>query len=216
MKKFLFNLIVNFSKFYVFRQEKGKKANTLSPDDYFNLMVIDVDDEMNYRMINTQSMVSGEQIIKTEIGKKMKEYIDNNDLGTKANEKVIMRKFNALYTAFITYFEKLKDFQKVALVAYFRKKTNFYKYTLHVLKFIQEEKYPKVGVDVKLGVENLWFFLTPYIREWCKVHYISKEMIRIPSEVEQYIRRRYGKDYKILKHSPFQLCYSLREELDFK
>jgi hypothetical protein len=76
----------------------------LSSDDYFNLMVIDVDDEMNYRMINTQSMVSGEQIIKTEIGKKMKEYIDNNDLGTKANEKVILRKFNAIYTAFIPYF----------------------------------------------------------------------------------------------------------------
>jgi hypothetical protein len=104
MKKFLFNLIVNFSKFYVFRQEKGKKANTLSPDDYFNLMVIDVDDEMNYRMINTQSIVSGEQIIKTEIGKKMKEYINKNEFATDAIEKVILRKFNAIYTAFIPYF----------------------------------------------------------------------------------------------------------------
>jgi hypothetical protein len=188
----------------------------LSSDDYFNLMVVDVDDEMNYKMINTQGIVSNQQILSDETGQKMKKYIKNNNLNTYSSLKVILRKFNAIYTAFIPYFEKLKDFPLVALVAYFRKRTNFFKYALHVLKFIKEEKYPEVGVDVKLGVENLWFFLTPYIREWCKVHYISKDMIKIPSEVEQYIRRRYDKDYKILKHSPFQLCYSFREELDFK
>jgi hypothetical protein len=154
-----------FTEFYGFRPEKEKKANTLSSNNYFNLMVVDVDDELNYRMINTQSTISNEQILSTKIGQKMKEYINNNEFATDASEKVILRKFNALYTAFITYFEKLKDFPKVALVAYFRKKTNFFKYAVHVLKFIQEEKYPEVGVYVKLGVENLWFFLTPYIRE---------------------------------------------------
>jgi hypothetical protein len=152
-------------KLYGFRQEKDKKASALSSDDYFNLMVIDVDDEMTFRMINTQSTVSGEQIFKTEIGKKMQEYINYNEFITNANEKVIVRKFNAIYTEFIQCFKKLIDFPEVALVAYFRKRNNFFKYTLHVLKFIQQEMFPEVGVDVKLGVENLWFFLTPYIRD---------------------------------------------------
>jgi hypothetical protein len=102
-------------------------------------------------------------------------------------------------------FKRINDFPKVALVAFFRKQKNFYKYAHQVLKFIQEEMFPEVGVDVKLGVENLWFFLTPYIREWCKVHYISKEMIRIPSDVDEYICRAYGKESKVLKHPPFQL-----------
>jgi hypothetical protein len=128
-------------------------------------MVIDVDDEMTFRMINTQSTVSGEMILNTEIGQKMQEYIKNNNLYTDSSLKVILRKFNAIYTEIIPYFKKLNDFPEVALVAYFRKRTNFFKYALHVLKFIQKEQYPKVGVDVKLGVENLWFFLTPYIRE---------------------------------------------------
>jgi hypothetical protein len=86
------------------RNEKGKKANTLSSDDYFNLMVIDVDDEMTFRMIYTQSTVLGEQILNTEIGKKMQEYINNNNFATDASEKVILRKFNAIYTEFIPYF----------------------------------------------------------------------------------------------------------------
>jgi hypothetical protein len=128
-------------------------------------MVIDVDDEMTFRMIDAQCTVSREMILKTEIGKKMQEYINNNNFATAASEKVILRKFNAIYTAFIPYFKKLIDFPQVALVAYFRKQNNFYKYALHVLKFIQEEMFPEVGVDVKLGVENLWFFLTPFIRE---------------------------------------------------
>jgi hypothetical protein len=128
-------------------------------------MVIDVDDEMYYRMINTESTVSGEQILSTEIGKKMSEYITSGLFRTSSCEKVILRKFNAIYRAFIPYFERLKDFPEVVLVAYFKKRTKFYKYTLQILKLIQEKKYPKVGVDVKLGVENLWFFLTPYIRD---------------------------------------------------
>jgi hypothetical protein len=156
---------VNFSEFYGFRQEKRKKANTLSSDNYFNLMVIDVDDEMNYRMINTQATISKEKILKTEFGKKMIEYINEGISKTNSSEKVILRKYNAIYTAFIPYFKKLIDFPNVVLVAYFKKRNYFYKYTLKVLEFIQEEMFPGVGVDVKLGVENLWFFLTPYIRD---------------------------------------------------
>jgi hypothetical protein len=67
-------------------------------------MVIDVDEEMTFRMINKQNTVSGEQILSTEIGKKMKEYINDNAFATAANEKIILRKFNALYTEFIPYF----------------------------------------------------------------------------------------------------------------
>jgi hypothetical protein len=137
----------------------------LSSDNYFNLMVIDVDDEMTFRMINTQSTVSGEMILNTEIGKKMKEYINDNAFATDANFKTILRKFNAIYSEFIQCFKKLIDFPEVALVVYFRRRNYFFKYALHVLKFIQQEMFPEVGVDVKLGVENLWFFLTPYIRE---------------------------------------------------
>jgi hypothetical protein len=180
-------------------------------------MVIDVDDEMTFRMINTQSTVSGEQILNTEIGKKMKEYINGNEFATDTNEKVILRKFNAIYAEFIQCFKKLIDFPEVALVAYFRKRNNFFKYTLHVLEFIQKEMFPEVGVAVKLGVENLWFFLTPYIREWCKVNYFSKEMIMIPSEVEEYISESYkGRESKGLKHPPFRLDRSFRDELDLK
>jgi hypothetical protein len=113
-------------------------------------------------------------------------------------------------------FKKLIDFPKVAFVAYFKKRNNFYKYALHVLRFIQQKMFPEVGVKVKLGVENLWFFLTPYIREICKVHYISKNMIMIPSDVEEYIKVVFGKESRLLTYSPFKLCYSFREEIDFK
>jgi hypothetical protein len=76
----------------------------LSSDNYFNLMVVDVDDEMNYKMINTQGIVSNQQILSDETGQKMKKYIKNNNLNTYSSLKVILRKFNAIYTAFIPYF----------------------------------------------------------------------------------------------------------------
>jgi hypothetical protein len=88
-----------------------------------------------------------------------------NKFATNANFRTILRKFNAIYSEFIQCFKKLIDFPEVALVAYFRKRNNFFKYAIHVLEFIQKEMFPEIGVDVKLGVENLWFFLTPFIRE---------------------------------------------------
>jgi hypothetical protein len=48
------------------------------------------------------------------------------------------------------------------------------------------------------------------------VHYISKEMMKIPSDVEKYINMTYGKESRVLRHPPFQLKYSLREEVDLK
>jgi hypothetical protein len=195
---------------------KGKKSRMFRSKNYFNLMVVDVGDEMTYQMINTQSKVSGEQISNNEMGQKMKEYIKNNKFTTKTNEKVTLRKFNAMYTAFIPYFDKIVDFPQMVLIAYFRKRNDFYSYSHDVLKFIQKEKFPEVGVEVKLGIENLWFFLTPYIRDWWKVHYISKEMMKIPSDVEKYINMTYGKESRVLRHPPFQLKYSLREEVDLK
>jgi hypothetical protein len=197
------------------RRRTRQRISIPYTDDYFNLMVIDVSDEMTYKMIHTESTVSVEQIHNIEVVQKMMEYINNNWFAK--NERVILRKFNAIFTEFIPYFKKLIDFPKVAFVAYFKKRNNFYKYALHVLRFIQQKMFPEIGVEVKLGVENLWFFLTPYIRDWCKVHYISKEMMSIPSDVEEYIRERYkGSKSQDLKHPPFKLDSSFREELDFK
>jgi enamine deaminase RidA (YjgF/YER057c/UK114 family) len=150
---------------FVLSEREGVEQPGELTRDYFNLMVVDVDNEIYCRMINTHSIISVEQIIKCEIGLKMKEYVKNSYMDSVSNERVILKKFNALYTAFIPYFKKLKDFPKVALVAYFRNRNYFFKYALHVLKFIQQEMFPEVGVEVKLGVENLWFFLTPYIRD---------------------------------------------------
>jgi hypothetical protein len=40
-------------------------------------------------------------------------------------------------------------------------------------------------------------------------------MMRIPSEVEEYIRGQYkGRESKDLKHPPFRLDRSFREEID--
>ena len=128
--------------------------------------MIDVDDEMNFRMINTQSTISSKQIMETETGAKLIDFIKGNkDILTAASEKVIIRKCYAIYDAFKDYFNKLSKFPKSALIPFFRKRGPFSKYVPYVMEFIQKEKYSEVGVKVKVGIENLWFFLTPYIRD---------------------------------------------------
>jgi hypothetical protein len=89
--------------FVLSEQKSVEQAGELTRD-YFNLMVVDVDNEIYCRMINTHSIISVEQIIKCEIGLKMKEYVKNSYMDSVLNERVILRKFNALYTAFIPYF----------------------------------------------------------------------------------------------------------------